>query len=143
MTASTTTFPKHETYKPAWYITSAKGQVLGKLAARIAVTLLGKTRPTFISSVDNGDFVVVTDVEAVVVTGRKSQGKIYHFHTGYPGGLKDIPFERLHARHPDEIIRLAVRRMLPKTVIGSHMLKRLKLYRGAAHPHAAQGPTPL
>lgn len=138
-----TTYPKQETARRDWYAASAKGQVLGRLATRIAVALMGKAKPTWHPSVDQGDFVVVTDVEAIAVTRDKARKKTYRFHTGYIGGLHELSFERLHERNPEEVIRLAVRRMLPKNVQGTHMLRRLKLYRGSAHPHGASSPKQL
>jgi large subunit ribosomal protein L13 len=104
---------------------------------------MGKTRPSFAPSVDNGDFVVVTDVEALAVTGRKATDKVYRFHTGYFGGLNEIPFATMLAKRPDDILRLAVQRMLPKTIIGRHMIARLKIYKGSAHPHQGQHPVAL
>jgi large subunit ribosomal protein L13 len=138
-----TTFPKQEKAQHGWFITSAKGQVLGRLATRVASALMGKHKVIFTPSVDNGDHVVVTDVEALVVTGRKATDKMYRHHTGYIGGLHEMPFHKMQAQRPEEILHLAVKRMLPKTVNGSAMIKRLKLYKGAAHPHAAQNPQPL
>ncbi len=138
-----TTFPKLETVKRSWFIASAKNQVLGRLAAKIAVALMGKRRPSFIRDVDQGDFVVVTDCEAIAVTGKKAERKIYRFHTGFIGGLQEYSFAEMQRRRPDDVLMLAVRRMLPKTVQARGMLKRLKLYSGSAHPHAAQNPEPL
>jgi large subunit ribosomal protein L13 len=138
-----TTFTKQENAQHVWRIASAKDQVLGRLATKIAIALMGKNKPTFTPSVDNGDFVVVTDIEALTVTGRKTQNKIYRHHTGFVGGLQEIPFSVKFERRPDEVLKLAVKRMLPKSILGSHMLKRLKLYKGSAHPHVAQHPQAL
>lgn len=138
-----TTFMKQENAKHGWHVTSAKGQVLGRLATRIAVKLMGKHKPTFTPSTDDGDHVVVTDVEALVVTGRKATDKIYRYHTGFIGGLHELPFHKMQEQRPEEILKLAVKRMLPKTINGTHMLKRLKLYKGPAHPHTGQNPQPL
>jgi len=138
-----TTFLKQADATHDWFITSAKGQVLGRLATRIALRLMGKQKPNFTPGTDNGDYVVVTDIESLEVTGKKADRKIYRFHTGYIGSLTEIPFRKLHAARPDDVLQLAVKRMLPKTTTGRNMLKRLMLYKGTAHPHAAQGPKPL
>lgn len=138
-----TTHPKIETADRAWYVASAKNQVLGKLATKIAVALMGKRKALFSNAADQGDFVVVTDVEKLVVTGNKAVGKIYKFHTGFIGGLQELSFGELHARKPEQVLQLAVRRMLPKNRAARGMLARLKIYKGEAHPHASQNPKPL
>ena len=138
-----TTFPKIEEAQRAWYVTSAKGQVLGRLATKIALTLMGKRKPTFCHDVDQGDFVVVTDVESIEVTGKKADKKIYKFHTGFIGGLQEYSFNTMQAKRPEDILMLAVRRMLPKTTQARDQMKRLKLCKGPAHPHTAQHPQPL
>ena len=104
---------------------------------------MGKTKPDWTPNVDSGAFVVVTDIEGVVVTGKKSSDKLYKFHSGWMGGIKEIPLEVMMAKKPEQVLELAVKRMLPKTIQGSHMLKRLKVYKGAAHPHTSQQPKPL
>ena len=126
-----------------WHLVDAKGQILGRLATKIATVLMGKHKPTYTRHVDTGDFVVVVNAEKIAVTGRKLKDKIYYSASGYPGGLKTIPLEKLLRKKPTEPLRLAVRRMLPKTKLGSQMLKKLKLYAGPEHPHAAQNPEPL
>jgi large subunit ribosomal protein L13 len=138
-----TTHPKFETAERNWYIASAKGEVLGHIAIRIAKTLMGKRKASYSGAVDQGDFVVVTDIEKLVVTGNKAEGKIYRFHTGFIGGLQELSFATLHAHNPEKVLMLAVRRMLPKTRAARGMLKRLKMYKGEAHPHAAQNPIAL
>jgi large subunit ribosomal protein L13 len=138
-----TTFPKIEAAQRDWYIVSAKNQVLGKLAAKIASTLMGKRKPSWEPSVDQGDYVVVTEVEKLVVTGNKGIGKIYRFHTGFIGGLQEYNFNLMQELRPDDVLKLAVRRMLPKTVQARSQLARLKLYKGSAHPHIGQNPKPL
>ena len=138
-----TTFPKIEEAQRTWYVASAKNQVLGRLATRIAAALMGKRKRTFCRDVDQGDFVVVTDIEAIEVTGKKRERKIYKFHTGFIGGLQEYSFDTLQSKRPEDIIKLAVRRMLPKTVQARDMLKRLKLYKGSVHPHGPQSPQPL
>jgi len=138
-----TTYLKQEAVTREWRITSAKGKILGDVAVRVAVALMGKTKANWTPNVDSGAFVVVTDIESVVVTGKKTSDKIYKFHSGYMGGLKEIPLETMMTKKPEQVLELAVKRMLPKTIQGSHMLKRLKVYKGAAHPHVSQTPAPL
>lgn len=138
-----TTYLKQEAVTREWRITSAKGKILGDVAVRVAVALMGKTKANWTPNVDSGAFVVVTDIESVVVTGKKTSDKIYKFHSGYMGGLKEIPLETMMTKKPEQVLELAVKRMLPKTIQGSHMLKRLKVYKGAAHPHVSQSPAPL
>lgn len=138
-----TTYLKQEAVTREWRITSAKGKILGDVAVRVAVALMGKTKANWTPNVDSGAFVVVTDIESVVVTGKKTSDKIYKFHSGYMGGLKEIPLKTMMTKKPEQVLELAVKRMLPKTIQGSHMLKRLKVYKGAAHPHVSQTPAPL
>ena len=126
-----------------WYFIDATDQTLGRLSVRIARTLMGKDQPTYTPGVDCGDFVVVTNLSKVRVSGRKRAQKVYRHHTGYIGGLKEIPFEELMGRKPERVFELAVRRMLPKSNLGKRLLKRLKVYAGPEHPHAAQQPKPL
>lgn len=127
----------------AWYQASAKDQVLGRLATRVATALMGRNKADWTPHVDNGDFVVVTDAEQVAVTGNKLNTHIYRFHSGYFGGLTLMPLGKLKEKHPERVIELAVKRMLPKTVQGRQMLKRLKVYKGAAHPHLGAKPAKL
>ena len=129
--------------KREWFLVDAKGKVLGRLASEIAKILMGKHKVYFQRDVDCGDFVVVINAEKVRVTGKKLEQKIYYRHSGYPGGLKEIPLKRMLEEKPEEVIRLAVKRMLPKNRLGHRMLKRLKVYRGQNHPHQAQRPKPL
>lgn len=138
-----TTHPKTETASRNWYVVSAKNQVLGKLATRIADTLMGKRKASYTPAVDQGDFVVVTDVDKLVVTGDKAEKKVYRFHTGFIGGLQEFSFNELQARRPEDVLQLAVRRMLPKTRAARGMLKRLKLYKTDNHPHVGQNPAAL
>lgn len=138
-----TTLTKQESIKRQWLVASAKGKVLGPLAVRVANALMGRTKVDWTPHVDGGDFVVVTDVESVVVTGNKPEKKTYRFHSGYMGGLTELSFATLHASHPDRVLQLAVKRMLPKTIQGRNQLKRLKIYRGSAHRHTAQKPVEL
>lgn len=125
-----------------WYLVDAKGQVLGRLASRIASVLRGKTRPTFTPS-EGGDYVVVVNAEKIRLTGRKAQQKVYYRHSGYPGGLRAVTAGKLLARRPEAILREAVRGMLPKNPLGRECLRKLRVYRGEAHRHGAQQPVPL
>ncbi|MEZ5990822.1 MAG: 50S ribosomal protein L13 [Planctomycetota bacterium] len=129
--------------KPEWHHIDAEGQTLGRMANKIAVMLMGKHKPGYTPHVDTGDFVVVTNCEKVVVTGRKSKQKIYEHFTGWPSGRKTLVFEEQIVKNPREVVMLAVRRMLPKTKMGAKMLKKLKIYKGAEHPHVAQQPKPF
>jgi len=123
-----------------WYVIDASGQVLGRLATQIATLLRGKHKPTFTPSLDGGDFVVVVNAEKIRVTGTKAEQKMYYRHTGYPGGLREIPYKMMLQKHPDRILRLAVRGMLPKTRMGRQLLGKLRIYAGPNHPHTAQCP---
>ncbi len=127
----------------AWYVVDATDQVLGRLAVRIATVLMGKHKPTYTPHVDCGDFVVVLNAGAVKLTGRKNEVKVYQSYSGYPGGHKITPISRVLERHPERVLREAVRRMLPKNRLARHMLNKLKLYPGTEHPHQAQQPQPL
>lgn len=135
-----TTHANTATANRQWLHISAKDQVLGRLAARVAQILMGKHKPTYTPHCDTGDFVVITDASSIVVTGNKARQKVYIHHTGWIGGLVQRPYAEVHAKHPEQIIALAVRRMLPKTKLGRHMFSKLKIYPGAEHPHAAQNP---
>jgi len=134
---------KPETVKHDWYVVDASGKVLGRLAAEIARRLRGKHKPEFTPHVDTGDYIVVLNVDKLRVTGRKAQDKIYYRHTGYPGGIYSTNFAKLQARHPDRVLKLAVKGMLPKGPLGYAMLKKMKVYPGSAHPHSAQQPKTL
>jgi large subunit ribosomal protein L13 len=124
----------------AWLLVDAEGQTLGRMAAEIAHRLRGKHKPEFTSHIDTGDFVVVVNCEKVKVTGNKAKDKIHHAHSGYPGGLKSISFEKLIERAPERVIQNAVKGMLPKNALGRAMFKKLKVYAGSEHPHGAQQP---
>lgn len=126
-----------------WYVVDAQDKVLGRLASRIAMVLRGKTKPTFTPHMDTGDFVVVVNAAQVQLTGRKLDNKIYYRHSGYPGGIKEISARKLLQKKPEEIVRHAVRGMLPKNSLGRQLLKKLKIYAGGDHPHEAQKPAPL
>jgi large subunit ribosomal protein L13 len=127
----------------AWRLVDAEGQTLGRLATRIADTLRGKDKPQFTPHVDTGDFVVVVNAEKIAVTGKKLDEKIYYRHSGYPGGLRERPLRMELERRPTEVLRHAVKGMLPRTRLGRAQLRKLKIYAGPEHPHAAQAPTPL
>jgi large subunit ribosomal protein L13 len=132
---------KFEANQRKWIVVDAENQVLGRLASQIAVRLRGKHLPQFTPHVDLGDFVVVVNAEKVLLTGRKWDQKTYYRHSGYMGGLKSTTARKLNREHPDRMIRLAVWGMLPKNRLGRKLLKKLKVYRGAEHPHEAQQPT--
>jgi len=126
-----------------WYVVDAQGKVLGRLASRVAMVLRGKNKASFTPHMDAGDFVVVVNAAQVQLTGRKLDQKFYHRHSGYMGGLKSITARQLLNRKPEEVLRHAVRGMLPKTSLGRNLLKKLKIYAGGEHPHEAQQPAPL
>jgi large subunit ribosomal protein L13 len=126
-----------------WYVVDAAGKVLGRLAAEIARRLRGKHKPEFTPHMDTGDYIVVVNADKLRVTGRKAESKIYYRHSGYPGGLYSTSFAKLHARHPDRVLKLAVKGMLPKGPLGYAMLRKMKIYSGVSHPHAAQQPKNL
>ncbi|MCH2112640.1 MAG: 50S ribosomal protein L13 [Planctomycetes bacterium] len=125
-----------------WQLVDAEGQILGRLARDIAMILMGKHRPTYSPHLDCGDGVIVVNCEKVVVTGMKAEQKTYARVSGYQGGRVDEPYANIMENHPDRILRKAVQRMLPKTVLGREMLKKLKVYAGPEHPHGAQQATP-
>jgi large subunit ribosomal protein L13 len=134
---------KPETVQHGWYVVDASGKVLGRLASEIARRLRGKHKPEYTPHVDTGDYIVVLNVDKLRVTGRKAQNKIYHRHTGYPGGIYSTSFNKLQARHPDRVLKLAVKGMLPKGPLGYAMIKKMKTYVGTDHPHTAQQPKTL
>lgn len=126
-----------------WYVVDASGMPLGRLATRVASILRGKHKPMFTPSMDTGDHVIVINAEKVAMTGRKAQNKKYYRHSGYMGGLKEITFQRMLETKPERIIELAVKGMLPHNSLGRAMFRKLKVYAGAEHPHAAQQPKEL
>ncbi|GAB4305080.1 MAG: 50S ribosomal protein L13 [Myxococcota bacterium] len=131
---------KKEKVSREWLLVDVQNQILGRAASRIALILRGKHKPTFTPNVDTGDFVVVVNAEKIKATGNKEEGKIYYKYTGYVGHLKKRTLKEQRERHPEEILRLAVKRMLPRGPLGNKMLKKLKIYRGSEHPHKAQMP---
>ena len=132
-----------ETVERKWYVVDAAGLPLGRLATRVASVLRGKHKPTFTPNVDTGDFVIVINTDKVVLTGNKLEDKYYRYHTGYIGGLKEIPYKKLMAEKSDLAVYEAVKGMLPKNSLGRVMLKKLRVYKGAEHNHAAQKPEVL
>ncbi|GLS25408.1 50S ribosomal protein L13 [Marinibactrum halimedae] len=134
---------KPESVKRDWYIIDADGKTLGRMATEIATRLRGKHKPEYTPHVDTGDYIVVINAEKVRVTGNKATKKLYHHHTGYIGGLKTISFDKLIEKAPERTIQSAVKGMLPKGPLGRAMFKKLKVYAGAEHPHAAQQPQEL
>ncbi|MCX8083786.1 MAG: 50S ribosomal protein L13 [Calditerrivibrio sp.] len=123
-----------------WYEVDATGKVLGRLASEIAMILMGKRKAIYTPFIDSGDFVIVTNASKIRVSGNKLKDKKYYWHSGYFGGIKERTLEKMLQEKPEEVIYLAVKRMLPKTRLGRHMLKKLKVYNSAEHPHAAQKP---
>jgi large subunit ribosomal protein L13 len=123
-----------------WVLVDAEGVILGRIAAKIAPILMGKTKPTYTPHVDTGNYVVVVNADKIKVSGKKTQDKEYDYYTHFPGGRKIVSFADMMAKKPEKVIELAVRRMLPKNKLGRKMLKKLKVYRGSEHPHQAQRP---
>ncbi len=138
-----TYFPKASEIERKWYVVDAENQVVGRLATRIASVLMGKDKPCYTDFLDTGDFVIVVNAEKVRLTGKKWSSKVYYSHSGYPGGLKESRAEELLSRHPERLLQLAVKGMLPKTKLGRGMFKKLKVYAGNQHPHEAQEPEAL
>lgn len=138
-----TTFRKPGERKTRWVIFDAEDKVVGRMASQIAMRLMGKHRPDYTPGFDCGDGVVVVNCAKVVFTGAKWDRKVYRRHSGYIGGLKEISARKLLSTHPDRIVHQAVKRMLPKGKLGERMIKKLKIYAGSGHPHAAQNPEPV
>ena len=138
-----TYFPKKGDIEPRWFIIDAEGKILGRLSTTIAKIISGKTKPTYTPFLDTGDHVIVINAEKVVLTGKKEEDKVYHRHSGYPGGLKSRAARFVRAEKPEAMIEEAVWGMLPKSKLGRKMLKKLKVYRGSNHPHQAQQPEKL
>lgn len=134
---------RKEDVQRGWKVVDARDQILGRMASKIAVSLRGKDKPTFTPHVDGGDFVVVINADQVRLTGSKLEKKMYHYYTGYRGGLKSANAAQMKQDHPEEMIRRAVWGMLPKGPLGRKMIKKLKVYRGAEHPHSAQKPVQM
>ena len=143
-------YPPMKTYLPPvheierkWHLVDAEDRVLGRLASRIATVLMGKDKPCYTDFLDTGDFLIVINADKVKLTGNKWENKTYYSHSGYPGGLKQIKARELLDKHPEQLMKLAVKGMLPKNKLGRRMLKKLKVYAGSDHPHQAQKPEPL
>ncbi|MBQ8885630.1 MAG: 50S ribosomal protein L13 [Clostridia bacterium] len=132
-----------QTVERKWYVVDAAGLPLGRLATRVAHVLRGKHKPTFTPNVDTGDFVIVINTDKVVLTGKKTENKFYRYHTGYIGGLKEVSYKKMLAEKSDLAVYEAVRGMLPKNSLGRAMIKKLRVYKGAEHNHAAQKPEEL
>jgi large subunit ribosomal protein L13 len=135
--------PQSEYAKRSWYVIDAQGKSLGRVAAKAASMIRGKNKPTYEPSQETGDFVVIVNAEKVAVTGRKRQNKMYYHHTGFPGGLKGYPFNKLVERDPVGPLEIAIRGMLPKGPLGRKLYKNAKIYAGPNHPHAAQSPVAI
>ncbi|UCC66298.1 MAG: 50S ribosomal protein L13 [Deltaproteobacteria bacterium] len=138
-----TSHARKEDVEKRWYLIDAEGKVLGRLATEVAKILRGKHKPIFSPHVDTGDFIVVVNAERIKLTGDKLKGKIYYSHSGYPGGIKGITAEKLLSTKPEQLIKRAVKGMLPKNRLGRKIFKKLKVYAGSDHPHEAQHPEPL
>jgi|TARA_B100000949_G_C14110923_1_gene378318 large subunit ribosomal protein L13 len=137
-----TPFPSKKTLNPEWHVIDAEGQVLGRLATRIATVLMGKHKPGYTPFLDCGDHVVVVNADKIVLTGNKMNDKIYYRYSGYPGGIKEARARRVMRENPTRILESAVRGMVPKTKLGRQMFSKLRVYAGPEHPHEAQQPQP-
>ncbi|MFW5837730.1 MAG: 50S ribosomal protein L13 [Desulfovibrionaceae bacterium] len=135
--------PKASELSREWLVVDAENMILGRLATEIAIRLRGKHKPEFTPHMDNGDFVVVVNADKIRFTGRKLDQKMYYRHSGYPGGIKERPLREMMAARPEEVVRKAVRGMLPKNRLARQLIKKLKIYTGPEHPHAAQNPQEL
>jgi len=138
-----TFMPNAQNVEQLWYVVDAEGQTLGRLASEIAKVLSGKTKPIYTPHVDTGDFVIVINADKVVLTGKKLDQKLYRWHTGHPGGLKEVKYRDMMIKKPEEVMMHAVKGMLPKNVLGRKMLTKLRVYRGTEHNHQAQNPVEL
>ena len=138
-----TYFEKPADVRTTWHLVNAEGRTLGRLAARVASVLRGKHRPTFTPNVDMGDHVVIVNAEMIQLTGGKMESKLYHHHSGYPGGLKTTTAEHLFRKDPTLLLTKAIEGMLPKNPLGKHMATKLRVYVGPDHPHQAQRPAPI
>ena len=127
--------PKHKDIKREWHFIDAKGAILGRMSTQIAIYLMGKHKPDYSAHMDMGDFVVVVNAKDVELTGKKKSQKVYYGHSGYPGGFKEVSFEKMINEHPEKVIQLAVKRMLPKNRLNSKRMVRLKIYPDAKHPY--------
>jgi large subunit ribosomal protein L13 len=137
-TMTKTYLEKPADVKRKWFLVDAEGKTLGRLAAKVATLLRGKHKPTFTPHVDTGDHVVIVNAEKVVLTGNKMETKTYSYHSGFPGGIKTLTAEHIHRKDPTKLLTRAIEGMLPKTPLGNHMAKKLRVYAGSTHPHHAQ-----
>lgn len=135
--------PRSGDIERQWFVVDAAGQTLGRLATQIASVLRGKHKPTYSPHMDVGDHIIVINADKIQVTGRKAEQKVYYRHTGYPGGIRSTPYARMLERHPERILRKAVWGMLPHNVLGRQVFKKLRVYKGPEHRHAAQQPQVL
>ena len=135
-----TVFAKKTDVERKWYVVDADGQVLGRLASRVAMILRGKTKPIYTPNVDTGDGVIIINTDKIKLTGNKIDKKVYYHHTGYPGGIKQEAVKDIMKDNSDRVVQMAVRGMLPKNTLGREQLAKLKVYKGTDHPHAAQNP---
>ena len=138
-----TPLPSLDSLERQWYLVDAENQTLGRLASEVATVLRGKNKPTYTPHLDTGDFVVVINAERIRVSGNKPTQKIYRRHSGRPGGMKTETFAHLQARIPERIVEKAIKGMLPHNALGRQLFRKLKVYKGSEHPHAAQNPLPL
>lgn len=138
-----TVFAKSATVRGDWFVVDAEGQTLGRLSSRIALRLKGKHKADYSPHVDMGDHIVIVNAEKIRVTGRKLSDKIYYHHTGHIGGIKSIALDKLLKEHPERVLEIAIKGMLPKTTLGRSMFRKLHVFAGAKHPHAAQQPKSL
>ena len=134
---------RKEDVRRRWYVVDAENKVLGRLASEVAKILRGKHKPTFTPHVDTGDYVIVINADKIVLTGNKWDQKVYRWHTGYPGGFREMAVRNMHQRHPARVVEYAIRGMLPKNKLGRAMFRKLKVYAASTHPHTAQQPEPL
>lgn len=138
-----TSFPSKNEIERKWYVLDAQDAVLGRLATKAAMVLMGKHKPTYTPFIDTGDHIVVVNADKVRLTGNKEQDKMYRHHTGYPGGLKETTAKKMRQRRPERMIELAIQGMLPKSKLGKQMYRKLNVYAGPKHPHQAQQPAEM
>ena len=138
-----TSFPSGNDIQRNWFVVDADGVVLGRLATKVAMMLMGKHKPTYTPFLDTGDHVVIVNADKVRLTGRKEDDKVYRTHSGYPGGLKEIQARKMRQKRPERMLELAIQGMLPKTKLGKQMYRKLNVYAGPKHPHQAQKPVDL
>lgn len=138
-----TYFANSENTEQKWYVVDASGEVLGRLASQITKVLRGKNKPEFTPHADAGDHVIVVNASKIKVTGKKESDKVYHSHSGFPGGIKEVTFDKMMQKDPTRVLEIAIKGMMPKNPLGRAMLRKLKIYAGAEHPHSAQQPVEI